>query len=34
MSNDNNTVVNNNNNSNCTVKNSINKTPQTINNKY
>ncbi len=31
MSNDNNTVVNNNNNSNCTVKNSINKTPQTIN---
>ena len=30
MSNDNNTVVNNNTNSNCTVKNSINKTPQTI----
>ena len=30
MSNDNNTVVNNNTNSNCTVKNSINKTPQAI----
>ena len=30
MSNDNNTVVNNNSNSNCTVKNSINKTPQAI----
>ena len=30
MSNDNNTVINNNTNSNCAVKNSINKTPQTI----